>query len=1310
MEPPLAGDRSVEFKLPLTDSTANFNLEKAVCSHGFFMTAPNQWDPLSKTFKRPLRLLTHENEEDDVVCSPSVTVEISQPLECCDLLVRVFDMDTLSTEDHQSLTEQVRRMLRLSDTEDKNVREFQEIYSEAKASGFGRIFRWSRTLSMARALCELQLELQRPTPSETDKRENLMTKFAPVTPAKKETTKRKMNSQQKSRNVAKRCSEIKSAIEAEATLRVDCTETAIDIQESSIAGFVNESSEKTELPFLSSMGNFPSPKELGSLDENFLAKRCNLGYRASRILRLAQGVVKGTIDLRQIEEDSREASLSKYMKLNEQLGEIYGFGAFTRANVLMCLGFYHVIPSDSETLRHLYQVHKKKSTIKNIQQDIERIYGKYEPFQFLVYWYASSVDLFQLLLWTSFLSRYVFVSGVILMALQTAWQNTTLNWKGSDPCDGTWLGIGCTNSRVTSLILSSMGLTGGLPGDIGEFTELQILDLSYNTGLTGTLTPAIGKLNKLTNLVIVGCRFTGPIPSSIGNLENLQYIGPIPATLGNLKNLYWLDLSANKLTGSLPVSDGLTPGLDLLTNIKHFHFGDNQLSGDIPPSLCNLNMTRILHLLFEKNQFNGSIPSTLGSMQSLEIMFLSNNRLTGPIPNLTGLNLLSYLDLSNNSFDQSYIPSWFSTLQSLTTLKMHYTNLVGELPAALFSFPQLQNVDLSNNRINGSLDISSNPSKQLERIDLQTNLIEDFVQRDHYTIDLVLVDNTICTGSRTTDRFCSLVPKNTSTLYSSKYNDCVPSSCDLGLVSSQNCQCAYPFIGLILFKAPSFSTLENTTIYDTLHDNLTAYYQKVKLPVDSVLLNNPSRNLVDYLAIKLHIFPSGEPSFNRTGIIGVSFALSSQGFSSPKGFNTYTFIAENYLNFLSEISGPGGTKTHSSSTGIIVGSAIGGCVLVGLLILAGIYALRQKGRAERATQQKQPFASWDPEGGSGGVPKLKGARSFTFEELSKCTSNFSEINNIGRGGYGMVYKGTLPNGQLIAIKRAQQGSTQGGLEFKTEIELLSRVHHKNVVGLIGFCFDQGEQMLVYEFIVNGTLKDTLSGRSGIRLDWIRRLKIAAGAARGLQYLHDLADPPIIHRDIKTNNILLDQRLVAKVADFGLSKPMTDANRAHITTQVKGTLGYMDPEYYMTQQLTEKSDVYSFGVVMLELITARNPIENGRYIVREVKQAMNKNMELYDLHEVLDPIIGLSSELKGLERFVDLSLKCVEETGNLRPAMSEVVKELESIMALVGLKPGTGSSSSTSAATYEGGKDFSHPYSNDSLFAYSGGLLPPKLHP
>ncbi|PIN22241.1 Tyrosine kinase [Handroanthus impetiginosus] len=286
---------------------------------------------------------------------------------------------------------------------------------------------------------------------------------------------------------------------------------------------------------------------------------------------------------------------------------------------------------------------------------------------------------------------------------------------------------------------------------------------------------------------------------------------------------------------------------------------------------------------------------------------------------------------------------------------------------------------------------------------------------------------------------------------------------------------------------------------------------------------------------------------------------------------------------------------------------------------------------------------------------------------------------------------------------------QGGLEFKTEIELLSRVHHKNVVSLVGFCFEQGEQMLVYEYIANGTLKESLSGKIGIRLDWMRRLRIALGAARGVQYLHDLANPPIIHRDIKSNNILLDHRLNAKVADFGLSKPMDESERGHVTTQVKGTMGYLDPEYYMTQKLTEKSDVYSFGVLLLELLTSRTPIEKGKYIVREVKMAMDTTKAMYNLHGILDPIVASSPSPRSVEKFVDLALRCVHESGIDRPTMSDVVKEIENTMEVAGLNPNAESASTS--ASYEGrSKGFDHPYSNESLFAYSGGYPPSKLEP
>ncbi|KAH9620976.1 hypothetical protein KSS87_023897, partial [Heliosperma pusillum] len=200
--------------------------------------------------------------------------------------------------------------------------------------------------------------------------------------------------------------------------------------------------------------------------------------------------------------------------------------------------------------------------------------------------------------------------------------------------------------------------------------------------------------------------------------------------------------------------------------------------------------------------------------------------------------------------------------------------------------------------------------------------------------------------------------------------------------------------------------------------------------------------------------------------------------------------------------------------------------------------------------------------------------------------------------------------------------------------------------------------------------DALLGTSGIQLDWIRRLMITLGAAKGLEYLHDLADPPIIHRDIKSTNILLDQRLIAKVADFGLSKLFCDTEeKGYVTTQVKGTLGYLDPEYYMTNQVTEKSDVYSFGVVMLEMITARIPIQKGKYIVKEIKTAIDRSKDLYSLQELIDPVLlSSTTPLVGLEKFVDLALNCLQDSGVDRPTMGELVQEIENIVKLTGMNP------------------------------------------
>ncbi|KAG8368958.1 hypothetical protein BUALT_Bualt15G0100400 [Buddleja alternifolia] len=917
-----------------------------------------------------------------------------------------------------------------------------------------------------------------------------------------------------------------------------------------------------------------------------------------------------------------------------------------------------------------------------------------------------------------------------LQALKSIWRNVPPNWSGADPCGNGWDGIICTNNRVVSIKLASINLIGQLSGDIARLSELLILDLSYNKGMTGPLPAAIGDMKKLSRLILVGCGFSGPIPPSIGSLQNLvdlslnsnNFIGEIPPTIGALSNLYWLDLADNKLRGTIPVSNGTRPGLDMLVKTKHFHFGKNQLSGEIPSRLFNSNMT-LIHLLLENNQLTGNVPSTLGLVQTLEVvrldkntlsgsvpenlnnlthvqeLFLANNTLTGPLPDLTGMNVLNYVDMSNNSFNATDVPPWFSSLQSLTSLIMENTGIQGELPSSMFDHFQLQTVVLKNNRINGTFDIGATGSNQLQLIDLQNNFIDSITQRTGNRVQIILVGNPICNEGRT-ENYCT-IPTRSNSSYSTPIGNCTPLPCSSDRTSSPTCKCAYPYTGTLFFRAPSFSNYGNSSIFASLEQKLMDTFRSLGLPVDSVSLSNPAKNMDDYLVLSLQIFPSGQDYYNHSGIIGIGFMLSNQTFKPPSGFGPFFFIGNNYAHFA--------VSRKSSSTGVIIGAAVGGAVLFLLLLLAGVYAFCQKRRAEIAGKKSDPFASWDPNTNSGGVPQLKGARSFSFEELKKGTNNFSETNDVGSGGYGKVYRGTLSNRQLVAVKRAQPGSMQGGLEFKTEIELLSRVHHKNVVSLVGFCFEQGEQMLVYEYIANGTLKDSLSGKTGIRLDWMRRLRIALGAAKGLQYLHDLANPPIIHRDIKSTNILLDERLNAKVADFGLSKLMGESERGHVTTQVKGTMGYLDPEYYMTNQLTEKSDVYSFGVLLFELLTARNPIEKGKYIVREVKIAMDTSKDMYNLQGILDPIVASSMSLKSVEQFVNLAFRCVHESGVNRPTMSEVVKEIENIMELAGLNPNT-ESATTSASYEEASKGFNHPYSNESLFAYSAAYPASKLEP
>ncbi|GJP32168.1 hypothetical protein CLOM_g16767 [Closterium sp. NIES-68] len=371
----------------------------------------------------------------------------------------------------------------------------------------------------------------------------------------------------------------------------------------------------------------------------------------------------------------------------------------------------------------------------------------------------------------------------------------------------------------------------------------------------------------------------------------------------------------------------------------------------------------------------------------------------------------------------------------------------------------------------------------------------------------------------------------------------------------------------------------------------------------------------------------------------------------------------------------------------------------GIATTAAAVAAAAAGGAAAQNGQKSPpnVLAVDPEPFT--VPPTHVQR-MTLAELEEATGGFCEEHLIGAGGFGSVYRGVLANGRVVAVKRRAVDSMQGSTEFNNELKFLSKIRHPHLVALIGFCEEQGQQLLVYEFMAQGNLREHLYDRLGAprgRLRWLQRLSIAVGAAKGIEYLHVALRPSIIHRDIKTTNILLDDSLCAKVADFGLSR-LGPQDSSHVSTNVKGTAGYLDPEYYTVQQLTDRSDVFSFGVVLLELVSGRQPIDLNRPRVdwniidwarKHLQQGdieaivdptlppseflmdamwkvveARKHLQQGDIEAIVDPTLPPSEFLMdAMWKVAEVGILCVEPMGINRPSISEVVRELGEAVAM-----------------------------------------------
>ncbi|XP_061954290.1 probable LRR receptor-like serine/threonine-protein kinase At1g06840 isoform X4 [Populus nigra] len=825
-----------------------------------------------------------------------------------------------------------------------------------------------------------------------------------------------------------------------------------------------------------------------------------------------------------------------------------------------------------------------------------------------------------------------------------------------------------------------MNLSGHLTPELGQLSRLVILDFMWNE-LDGNIPKEIGNISSLQLLLLNGNKLSGFLPDELGYLSKLDrlqvdmnYIsGPIPTSFANLSKVKHLHMNNNSIRGQIP------PELSKLSTLRHLLLDNNNLSGYLPPEFSNLPELRILQL--DNNKFIGSgIPDTYGNLSKLAKLSLRNCSLQGSIPGLSSIQNLLYLDLSKNELNGPLPPT---LSDNITTIDLSHNHLNGSIPRSFSNLPSLQRLSLENNLFIGYVsanmwqNMSSTKSAGLT-LDLRNNSLSSILGEVNppENVTLRLGGNPICHEANTPNiiQFCEpeaggdKTPERLTNSKVSCYVQSCPTDDFFEYVASSPvpCFCAAPLrIGYRL-KSPSFSYftphVNQFEQYVTRSLNMSSY----QLSIDSFFWEEGPR-----LRMYLKLFPPvnnvNSTRYNATEVKRLRDIFASWQFPPNDFFGPYDLLNFTLLGPYAQMNVESHKEGISKGVWAAIILAAIACAIVIISAITVLIIVRNARYSQRLPRKDLSLTV---------QMKIDGVESFTFKEIVLATNNFNSSTQIGQGGYGKVYRGVLPDKTVVAIKRAEEGSLQGEKEFLTEIKLLSRLHHRNLVSLTGYCVERGEQMLVYEFMPNGTLRDWLSDKE--KLSFGTRLSIALGSAKGILYLHTEADPPVFHRDIKASNILLDSKLTAKVADFGLSllAPVMDDDGYqpnHVSTVVKGTPGYLDPEYFLTRKLTDKSDVYSLGVVFLELLTGMQPIYRGKNIVREVNIACESDK----MFSIIDRRMG-SYPSKCIERFVVLALRCCHDKQDKRPSMLEVVRELENILRIL---PETETTEIDSASAY-----------------------------